>query len=106
MAETALKLGMIVDAYLEQEPGLPAGREKSRVAKMAEVTFLGFRIFRHEIRISPETIAKLKDRVRELTHPKNPLSMHGIASLSKYLRGWGAYVGIQEFRELFGRIDP
>ena len=96
-----------ITAYLEQELGLPVNREKSGVAKMAEVTFLGFRIFRHKIRISPESIAKFKDQVREMTHRNNPLSMHAaIARLSKYLRGWAAYFGIQEFKELFGRIDP
>ena len=65
-----------ITAYLEQELGLPVNREKSGVAKMAEVTFLGFRTFRHKILISPESIAKFKDRVRELTHRNNPLSMH------------------------------
>ena len=96
-----------ISAYLEDVLGLPVNRDKSGVAKMAEVTFLGFRIFRHKIRISPESIEKFKRRVRELTHRNNPLSMFAvIAKLSKYLRGWVAYFRVQEFKELFARIDP
>ena len=93
--------------YLEDCLGLPVNREKSGVSKIAEVTFLGFRIYRHKIRISPESIVKFKDQVRALTHRNNPLSMHAaIGRLNLYLRGWAAYFGIQEFRGLFGRIDP
>ncbi len=93
-------------AYLDRL-GLTINRQKSGVSKMAEVTFLGFRIYRHKIRISPESITKFKGQVRELTHRNNPLSMHAaIQRLNLYLRGWVAYFGVQEFRELFGRIDP
>jgi RNA-directed DNA polymerase len=96
-----------VTAHLEEELGLPVNREKSGVAKMSEVTFLGFRIFRHKIRISPESIEKFKDQVRELTHRNNPLSMYAaIGRLSRYLRGWVEYFGVQEFKGRFERIDP
>jgi RNA-directed DNA polymerase len=94
-------------AYLEGRLGLPVNREKSGVSTMSEVTFLGFRIYRHKIRISPESLVKFKDQVRELTHRNNPLSMYAaIQRLNRYLRGWVAYFGVQQFRELFGRIDP
>jgi len=96
-----------ISAYLEDVLGLPVNRDKSGVAKMAEVTFLGFRIFRHKIRISPESIEKFKRQVRELTHRNNPLSMFAvIQKLGKYLRGWAAYFRVQQSKELFERIDP
>ncbi len=96
-----------ISAYLEDVLGLPVNRDKSGVAKMAEVTFLGFRIFRHKIQISPESIEKFKRQVRELTHRNNPLSMYSaIQKLSEYLQGWVAYFRVQQFKELFERIDP
>jgi hypothetical protein len=95
-----------VSAYLENVLGLPVNRDKSVVAKMSEVTFLGFRIFRRKIRVSPEAAEKFKHQVRELTHRNNPLSMFAaIQKLSRYLRGWAAYFRVQEFTKLFEEID-
>jgi RNA-directed DNA polymerase len=92
--------------YLEESLGLPVNREKSRVAKMREVTFLGFRIYRDKIRVSPESLEKFKGQVRELTHRNNPLSMYmAVRKLNSYLRGWVEYFRIQEGRRLFRLID-
>jgi RNA-directed DNA polymerase len=92
--------------YLEESLGLPVNREKSRVAKMSEVTFLGFRIYRDKIRVSPESLEKFKGQVRELTHRNNPLSMYmAVRKLNSYLRGWVEYFRIQEGRRLFRLID-
>jgi len=38
--------------YLESELNLPVNREKSEVAKVKDVAFLGFQILREKIRIS------------------------------------------------------
>jgi retron-type reverse transcriptase len=92
--------------YLEKTLGLPVNREKSEVALMREVTFLGFRIFRHKIQVSEQAVVKLKRRVRELTHRNNPKSMERIIEeLNRYLRGWAGYFRVQEFKRLFGSLD-
>jgi len=93
-------------AYLEEGLGLPVNREKSRVAPIKDITFLGFQLLRGKIRVSTQTQHRFKDRVRELTHRNNPLSMyHVIHELNKYLRGWVGYFGIQEFKYLFRNLD-
>jgi RNA-directed DNA polymerase len=95
-----------ITRYLEGSLGLPVNREKSEVAKMHEVTFLGFRIYRHRIQVSRESLDKFKRRVRELTHRNNPLSMYqATKDLNEYLRGWVEYFRIQEFKQLFGIMD-
>jgi len=92
--------------YLEEELGLKVNTEKSRVAPVKEITFLGFQILRGKIRISNKARARFKDRVRELTHRNNPLSMYQVIhKLSIYLRGWVGYFGIQEFKYLFRDLD-
>jgi group II intron reverse transcriptase/maturase len=92
--------------YLERTLGLPVNREKSEVALMREVTFLGFRIFGHKIQVSEQAVVKLKRRVRELTHRNNPKSMERIIEeLNRYLRGWASYFRVQEFKTLFGSLD-
>ena len=95
-----------VTGYLETSLGLPVNREKSEVAKMHELSFLGFRIYKHRIQVSKESLDKFKRRVRELTHRNNPLSMYqAVRELNKYLRGWVGYFRIQEFKLLFGIMD-
>jgi RNA-directed DNA polymerase len=92
--------------YLEHELGLPVNREKSEVAPISEITFLSFQLFRKKIRISPGSIARFKRRVRELTRRNNPKSMGQIVEeLNRYLRGWGNYFRIQQFRTHFGQLD-
>jgi hypothetical protein len=74
--------------YLEEELGLIVNQEKSRVAPIKNVTFLGFQILKGKIRVSNKARIRFKERVRELTHRNNPLSMYQVIhELNKYLRG-------------------
>jgi RNA-directed DNA polymerase len=92
--------------YLEEELGLTVNPEKSRVAPIKEIAFLGFQLLRGKIRVSNQARLRFQDRVRELTRRNNPLSMyHVIHELSLYLRGWVGYFGIQEFKYLFRDLD-
>ena len=92
--------------YLEEELGLAVNQEKSRVAPIKEITFLGFQLLRGKIRVSNQARLRFKDRVRELTRRNNPLSMYQVIhELSLYLRGWVGYFGIQEFKYLFRDLD-
>jgi hypothetical protein len=92
--------------YLEGELNLPVNKEKSEVAKIKDVAFLGFQILRGKIRVSSKARIKFKDKVRELTRRNNPLSMYQIIQeLSEYLRGWVSYFGIQEFKRIFKDLD-
>jgi group II intron reverse transcriptase/maturase len=93
-------------AYLEEALGLIVNQEKSRVALIKEITFLGFQLLRGKIRVSNKARKRFRDRVRELTHRNNPLSMYQvIQELNNYLRGWVGYFGIQEFKYLFRDLD-
>lgn len=95
-----------IEGYLERELSLPVNKDKSEVAEIKEITFLGFQIFLGKIRVSKRTRRKFKDKVRELTRRNNPLSMYQIIQeLNGYLRGWVAYYRVQEFRMLFRDLD-
>jgi len=93
-------------AYLEEGLGLTVNREKSRIAPIKEIAFLGFQLLRGKIRVSTKAQSRFKDRVRELTRRNNPLSMYQVIhELSEYVRGWVGYFGIQEFKYLFRDLD-
>jgi len=95
-----------ITGHLENNLKLPVNKEKSQVALVKDVPFLGFQIFLEKIRVSNKARLKFKAKVRELTHRNNPLSMYqAIQKLSVYLRGWVGYFRIQEFRNLFRDFD-
>jgi group II intron reverse transcriptase/maturase len=92
--------------YLENNLGLPVNKEKSQVAQLKDVTFLGYQILRGKIRVSNKARDKFKKKVRELTRRNNPVSMYQvIQNLNTYLRGWTSYFRIQEFRYIFRDLD-
>lgn len=92
--------------YLEGQLCLPVNREKSEVARIKDVPFLGFQILRGKIRVSDKARTKFKGKVRELTRRNNPLSMHQITEdLNEYLRGWAAYFRVQEYKNPFQELD-
>jgi hypothetical protein len=95
-----------ITRYLEGGLGLPVNKEKSKVAPMKEVEFLGFQILRGKLRVSNQAREKFKRKVREMTRRNNPLSVSQvIQALNVYLAGWVAYYRIQEFRQLFRHLD-
>jgi RNA-directed DNA polymerase len=95
-----------VVGYLERELGLPVNGEKSEVAKIKDVPFLGFQILRGKVRVSDKARMKFKRRVRDLTHRNNPLSMYQVMrDLNEYLRGWVSYFRVQEFHKPFKELD-
>ncbi len=92
--------------YVEEALGLTVNQEKSLVAPIKDMPFLGFQLLRGKIRVSTTARLRFKDRVRELTRRNNPLSMSQVLhELSIYLRGWVGYFGIQEFTDLFRDFD-
>ena len=95
-----------ITRYLEGGLGLPVNREKSKVAPIKDVGFLGFQILRGKLRVSNQAREKFKKKVRAWTKRNNPLSMRQvILVLNGYLAGWVAYFCIQEFRQLFRHLD-
>ncbi len=78
-----------ITGHLENNLNLPVNKEKSQVALVKNVAFLGFQILREKIRVSNKARLKFKAKVRELTHRNNPLSMYqAIEELNVYLRGF------------------
>jgi group II intron reverse transcriptase/maturase len=95
-----------VTTFLEQSLGLPVNRDKSQVALVKDVEFLGFQILGGKIRISTKARKRFKDQVRRLTPRNNGQSMYQIIhDLNQYLRGWVGYYRLQEFLRVFRELD-
>jgi RNA-directed DNA polymerase len=95
-----------ITGYLERELGLHVNRDKSQVAPIKDVEFLGFQILRGQLRVSTRARKRFKQEVRILTRRNNGLSMYQvIRRLNEYLEGWVGYYRIQEFRKIFKELD-
>ncbi|HEX3726349.1 MAG TPA: group II intron maturase-specific domain-containing protein, partial [Pirellulales bacterium] len=102
-----------VRRFIEQRLRLLVNEEKSKVARPAEVHFLGFRLCERrdgqvEVHISARTKERLDTRIRELT-PRTwgQAFAECIAGLNRYLSGWFGYFRIctEEGAKLFWRFD-
>ncbi|HXK37114.1 MAG TPA: group II intron reverse transcriptase/maturase [Candidatus Paceibacterota bacterium] len=95
-----------ITRYLEEELRLPVNREKSEVTLVRNVEFLAFQILANKVRVSEKSREKFKEKVRELTRRNNGWAMHQVIErLNLYLRGWGEYFRVQQFKKLFGELD-
>ena len=105
--KAALRVLESVTRYLSQRLRLAVNEAKSKVVKLSEASFLGFRIQRKKIRWTDKSQKKLKAQIRELTGRTRGISPSKvIAELQSYLRGSMNYyacgIPYGEVRELDG----
>ena len=104
--KAALRVLESTTRYLEEELQLVVNREKSYVARIGRVEFLGYQITGSKIGVSRRAQQKFKRQVRQLTKRNNPLSMvQIIRDLNEYVGGWVGYYRIQEFTRVFEKLD-
>ncbi len=78
--------------FVEGKLKLLVNPAKSRVARLTQCTFLGFRIQRGQIRWSPETAERFLAEVRRLTGRTWGIAMaERLLALRRYLTGWINY---------------
>ena len=88
---------------------LRVNSEKSAVARPGERKFLGFSFTNHKPpkrRLAPKTVARFKERVRELTRRTRGISLvRMVHDLTEYLRGWIGYFGRCETPEVLDKLE-
>lgn len=95
--------------FLEERLSLKVNRAKSAVDRPRNRKFLGYSFFRRlgiKLRVSAKSIARFKERVRELTARSNGWSMERrIDALNRFIRGWAQYYRLADARSIFEDID-
>ncbi|MGZ9586283.1 group II intron reverse transcriptase/maturase [Paenibacillus marinisediminis] len=98
-----------VTSFIEKKLKLKVNEAKSAVDRPWKRKFLGFSfsVDREylKVRISKESMQRVKAKIRELTSRKSPISMETrIRELNQYLTGWCGYYALADtpypFREL------
>lgn len=68
-----------ITKFIETKLRLKVNRDKSKVDRPWRIKYLGFSFYQTkgkvEIRVHPKSVAKFKDKVREITSRSNAMSM-------------------------------
>jgi RNA-directed DNA polymerase len=94
---------------IENELKLKVNQEKSAVDRPWKRKFLGFSFTWNQdpkVRIAPQSLKKVKTKIREITSRKSPLSMEQrIKELNQYLTGWCGYFALADTPSVFHGLD-
>jgi RNA-directed DNA polymerase len=98
-----------VTRWLSKRLKLQVNPAKSAVAEAGERKFLGFG-FTFETqprrRIAPESLARLRQRVRAIARRTRGVSLASMAAeLARYLSGWRGYFGFCQTPSVLERLD-
>jgi RNA-directed DNA polymerase len=96
--------------YIEKKLFLKVNREKTQVAYIGKVKYLGYSFYVHKgegrLRVHPKSIRKLKDKVREVTGRNNGMSIDTRkARLNQVIRGWVNYFRMADMNNLMQSLD-
>lgn len=96
--------------FIERKLFLKVNREKSQVAYIGKVKFLGYSFYKRKgegrLRIHSKSIQKMKARIKELTSRSNGWgNERRKQALRQYIAGWVNYFKLAEMTNLLVRID-
>lgn len=99
-----------VATFMECKLFLRVNREKSQVAPMNKVKFLGHSFYKTKgegrLRVHPKSVTKLKSRLKELTSRSNGWgNARRKLALRQYIIGWVNYFKLADMKSLLLRID-
>ena len=98
-----------VTSFLENRLHLKVNESKSAVDRPWVRKFLSFSLLRDKerrIRIAPQSVVKVKEKIRSLTKRSWSVSMsERIKQLNQYLGGWLGYFALAESKSIFAELD-
>jgi group II intron reverse transcriptase/maturase len=95
-----------VSQFIENKLKLVVNREKSKVALSKGVKFLGMTIVAATIAISPQSMRKAMDRVRELTSRGTSLTIEQtVEEINRWYVGWANYHKMTQYPAQLASIE-
>ena len=108
---SANRVMISITKFIEGKLYLKVNKEKSQVASIYRVKFLGYSFYKNHkrevrLRIHPKSVLKMKVRIKELTSRSNG---QGTAerkeALRQYIIGWVNYFKLADMQNLLLRVD-
>lgn len=96
--------------YIEKKLKLRVNMEKTSVSYIGRIKFLGYGFYPSKdeikLRVHNKSIAKMKDKVREITSRSNGISYEVLKlKLKEYIRGWVNYFKLADMKKLLLNTD-
>jgi RNA-directed DNA polymerase len=97
--------------YIEKKLFLKVNREKTKVAYVGKVKFLGYAFYINDnrdagLRVHPKSITKMKAKVRQITSRSNGMGYEQRKlKLKQFLTGWVNYFKLADMKNLLKRTD-
>jgi group II intron reverse transcriptase/maturase len=99
-----------ITRFLEEKLFLKVNRDKSQVAYMTKVKFLGYAFYQTKgkwrLRTHPKSVSKMKSKIKELTSRSNGWGYERRKeTLRQYIVGWVNYFKLSDMDSLLQRVD-
>jgi group II intron reverse transcriptase/maturase len=99
-----------ISKFIEEELMLKVNETKSEVGSPKQRKFLGFSFYQNKklvgVRIHQKSLARIKDKVRNLTSRSNAMSMEQrIDKLSRLVIGWTSYFRLANMKSHCHQLD-
>lgn len=96
--------------FIEEKLFLKVNREKTSVAHISKVKYLGYSFYRLKgkcrFRVHPKSQEKMKNRIRELTSRSNGWgNEYRAMKLTQFIRGWTNYFKLADMKRLLQNTD-
>jgi len=96
--------------YIEGKLFLKVNREKTKVAHVSKVKYLGYGFYRFKgkcrMRVHSKSIVKMKAKLKELTSRNNGWSNeYRAVRLTQFIRGWVNYFAMADMKQLLRNTD-
>ena len=98
-----------ITRYIEGKLFLKVNREKTSVAHISKVKYLGYTFYNHKglrFRVHPKSMEKMKKKLREITNRNNAWSNeYRIEKLQQFIRGWVNYFKLADMKRMLREVD-
>ncbi|RCX13501.1 group II intron reverse transcriptase/maturase [Anaerobacterium chartisolvens] len=96
--------------YIEGKLKLRVNRDKTSVAYIGRIKFLGYGFYPSKqgikLRVHRKTVARMKDRIKKITARNSGISYEKLKlNLKQYVIGWVNYYKLADMKSLLTRID-
>jgi group II intron reverse transcriptase/maturase len=96
--------------YIEGKLFLKVNREKTVVAHISKVKFLGYGFYRYKrkcrLRTHPKSVQKMKEKIRQLTRRSSGWgNKYRAMKLAQFIRGWVNYFSMADMKTLLMETD-
>jgi group II intron reverse transcriptase/maturase len=97
-------------SYIEGTLFLKVNQDKSQVATVKDIKFLGYAFYQIKgegrLRVHPKSVTKMRTRIKQLTSRSNGWgNQRRKEALSQYIKGWVQYFKLADMRNLLERTD-